>query len=828
MNPTSSFLLNGVTTNGHSNGNPGQRLSEGGFSIAARSDTTNSEPGAGDADRVVESADGPRESEAGDGVAEHCADENAEQVVAETGYETADVEGIAVEGEEASLADPAGPDDLQSAGSSTAESVVRTRLREFSEAFERFSHGVVPALEVLGRRLEEAQIPVCEPGLLSQVRDLVHQFRQLRDKVANQQAYVLIFGPLKSGKSTFMNAMCGQYVSEVTSLPAYPCMVHVSHVPEPESANTLRLYNDQTVVIHDADHLREHIDEAHQQLIRTMREVESQGESFDPATHLPEAIRRVDVHLPAHQLAESGAVLVDTPGLYTRMRFGYDRMTRDFRNAAASAIFIVKTDNLFLEQVFEEFSELLELFSRIFLVVNIDSSKRDLAPDGSLRPSLEHSDPERIVQAFRDLAMTAPLKAAADQGRLKIYPVDLLGAAGSRLSAAREAAGLEDANTLVAPDAESEPVEPRTIRSTADFDQLMTDLTDYLNSSEYLREFLRDSLWRAGSLLDEAGRLGREDARSRLEQYQAKLEHQRSELRGKEEAVARLRKVEWAEACRPALEAMTAAFEEQGLEVRGSLEKYIGTRLDGWFRGDESLHSLYESVRSEVARATRCFADLFQEDSRRRLTLQPEAMHLPGAVSQAIHRAEIGWQLGTRHLFSRLPAGPTISEGFEAMDAREVPVRKGFWDWLLFRRQMVVQQRILGDFANPDEPIPAPIKARRLGQAGRSVLGQQLARVVSSTLIEVSQTFPQASARRFVESLAEWLNQTLTSEEADLGRKLDELKPRISVAEQLMAAWMEMDERIESARSELPSLERRFAAAPESSADGQPAIDDQA
>ena len=52
----------------------------------------------------------------------------------------------------------------------------------------------------------------------------------------------------------------------------------------------------------------------------------------------PEAIRRVDVSLPAGQLGKSGAVLVDTPGLYARMRFGYDRMTREFRNAAACAI----------------------------------------------------------------------------------------------------------------------------------------------------------------------------------------------------------------------------------------------------------------------------------------------------------------------------------------------------------------------------------------------------------------------------------------------------------------------------------------------------------
>jgi ribosome biogenesis GTPase A len=42
---------------------------------------------------------------------------------------------------------------------------------------------------------------------------------------------VLIFGPLKSGKSTLMNAIAAAYVSEVSSLPAYPCLVCVRVEP---------------------------------------------------------------------------------------------------------------------------------------------------------------------------------------------------------------------------------------------------------------------------------------------------------------------------------------------------------------------------------------------------------------------------------------------------------------------------------------------------------------------------------------------------------------------------------------------------------------------
>ena len=120
------------------------------------------------------------------------------------------------------------------------------------------------------------------------------------------------------------------------------------------------------------------------------------------------------------------------------MKFGYDQMTREFRDTASCAIFVVKTDNLFLEQVFEEFQSLLELFSRIFLVVNVDTTKMDLRPDGSLAPSLEREDPVRVIEAFETLAMSAPLKNAVDEGRLRIYPVDLLRAASTRLQSQLE------------------------------------------------------------------------------------------------------------------------------------------------------------------------------------------------------------------------------------------------------------------------------------------------------------------------------------------------------------------------------------------------------
>src|SRR5436190_32224 len=165
-------------------------------------------------------------------------------------------------------------------------------------------------------------------GLQNPLRELRHQLTALCDKVLEQQAYVLIFGPLKSGKSTLMNAIAGTWVSEVSSLPAYPCLVFVSAGPQREYVVTA--YDGSKRTYRDAKELSAHIDHAHGDLAAAIRAAEQRGVAFDPQEHFAQAIRRVDVRVPGSELASTGAVLVDTPGLYTRMRFGYDRMTRDF------------------------------------------------------------------------------------------------------------------------------------------------------------------------------------------------------------------------------------------------------------------------------------------------------------------------------------------------------------------------------------------------------------------------------------------------------------------------------------------------------------------
>ena len=130
---------------------------------------------------------------------------------------------------------------------------MRTLLSQFCEEFDSILRALIHPAHETAAALSAASDELSCKSLRPPLVDLALQLESLADKVAEQQAYVLIFGPLKSGKSTLMNALAGTYVSEVSSLPAYPCMVYVAHAPEREY--TVTRYSGATQIYSDPEDL---------------------------------------------------------------------------------------------------------------------------------------------------------------------------------------------------------------------------------------------------------------------------------------------------------------------------------------------------------------------------------------------------------------------------------------------------------------------------------------------------------------------------------------------------------------------------------------------
>ncbi len=674
---------------------------------------------------------------------------------------------------------------------------MRTVLSQFCDEFESEFRPILDPVQHAAEALAGAPQDISARRMLPALRDLRHQMQTLIDKVAEQQAYVLIFGPLKSGKSTFMNALSSAYVSEVTCLPAYPCMVYVSHADEPHIVVTH--YDGRTATFTQREALHEVVANAHRQLTRRIREVEAEGEVFDPAVHMPDAIRKIDVKINIPDLARSGAVLVDTPGLYSRMKFGYDRMTRDFRNAAACAIFVVKTDNLFLEQVFDEFTELLQLFSRIFLVVNLDSAKKDLLPDGTLAPSLEHENPWEIIEAFENLSMTAPLKEAADDGRLSIYPVDLLGAASRRILAHSEG---------VAP-AAADADQPG---GQADFESLLGDLTDFLNSNEYLKAFLEDSLRRSRTLTVELKEALEDETVKQLGREVSSLNGQRDEARTAADTIDRLRQVKWSDHVQGLGPWLTDRVGRLAREVKTDAATPVSTAIDQWFESGASLNDLLEKELLPIFASAQTQLVRDAEDSlKHRAAEDVVGLSATEDLLSDLRAVGIDMTKTAEVALGGLKANAAVASPRPELSAEEIPVRRKFGDWFLFRSGVSVRRRLFGAPERPDAEIAAPVKADRLGPPAREAIRDAIMTRLEKMVDTVAGGLPDQLVRGYAERFEQDLGAQLEQAGKQANERFEELVRRLSAAEQAHDGLNALGSKLSTVSSSLHVLTERFS-----------------
>lgn len=662
---------------------------------------------------------------------------------------------------------------------------MRTQLGTYCQQFDGTLRPVLHDLDLALQALEKASEETPSKSLHVPLLELQHQLRALCDKVAEQQAYVLIFGPLKSGKSTLMNAIAASYVSEVSSLPAYPCLVFVRAGKKREYVVTC--YDGSTRRFGDANKLHDDIAKAHTELAQAIRKAENQGLTFDPQEHFQAAIRRVDVHVPDSELEKTGAVLVDTPGLYTRMRFGYDRMTRDFRDAAACAIFVVKSDTLFLEQVFAEFQQLLDLFSRIFLVVNVDSHKRDVGPDGKLVPSLEQSRPEEVLKAFEQLAMSAPLQKAAKDGRVKMYPVDLLHAASNRLSKDKQG------------------------KAPAGFDAFEKDLSEYLASSEYLSAFLRDSLQRAEGLLGEMqSHFEAEDARE-LELRLVELDEEHGWLSGEKQRVDQALQLDWTETFARSRRDVDAEVERAARDHGAKLLRTLGASIDTWFLSSQSLEWLVQGQWSPLVRDYReavldAGSKAFEQSGQ-----QIDAgFDLPDGISELARRAGIDLRALRAHAYESVGKVQWPKHAAVPVDVRKIPIKKGVMDRLAFRSLDKVRQRLFGAIDKPDAKIPGKDKAKHLGEAGRLHLHQCVAQFRGELLPQTTDSLGRHFGQNFVGAASKMLHEQLSAYAPRLQQKLDEIDRERTYLMNVATPLRDLGKLTSGTRTKLAALGSQF------------------
>ena len=640
---------------------------------------------------------------------------------------------------------------------------------EFSEVLFPLAESLGDAVHMLEDVGEESLAPLTMT--FSNVR---HRLEALVNKVQGQEAYVLLFGPLKSGKSTLLNAISAGYVSEVTSLPAYPCMVNMKYGEEPKYS-VIR-YSGRKDQVDTPDELKKLLEQSHRTLSERVRAIEDFGEEFDPIVHLPSAIRRVQVELPVENLRESGTVLVDTPGLYSKMKFGYDAMTQDFRDSAACAVFVVKTDNLFLEQVFDDFNDLLDQFSRVFVVVNIDSGKQDLCPDGTLTPSMESIDPDQIVKAFESLTMSAPLRRAAEGGRLHLYPIDLCSAAARRLRNGGRPAD------------EAEDGEPDR------FDVFLKDLLDYLNSTDYLLEFMADSIRQSQKLTEEIVGACESEPAEAIRRGQADVHRRMETLEQTRASASRAVDVDWAARFSELRSAQRQAREKSRSELRDQLAERAAQAVDAWYAGDGSLAALREQeLLPRISEAAASYRERVRKQLESVAASPRMGLSLPDEIEADIRAIEIDLDEVGARVLKELPAAGEEKVPVQ-LSLDRIPIRRRLWDKLLFRSPSSLRRKLFGPPESQDRPVPPGAKSRILGPEARESMLKLVETACDRLFDQAERQHGEGPMRAFTDGCVKAVASQLTGKERQLARDMKEAEATAEKLGRLESTFRQLGE----------------------------------
>jgi energy-coupling factor transporter ATP-binding protein EcfA2 len=711
---------------------------------------------------------------------------------------------------------------------------LETFCQQFTAALEPFSQALDQGTETLRAATDGEPLQT----VLSDLQDNRHRLKILLDKASEQNTYLVIFGPLKSGKSTLMNAISGAYVSEVSSLPAYPCLVYVKE-GESHGFSTTAFNGDQ--INYDShDELHGSLEAAHEALAKRLRQADAEKTPFNPAQDFTEAIRRIDFTMPAPYLQESGTILVDTPGLYTKMKYSYGQLTRDFRDTAACAVFVVKTDNLFFEQVFEEFADLLDVFSRVFLVVNIDSSKQDLSPDGSLKPSLERDHPERIFEAFENLTVSAQIRSAIDSGRLRIYMIDLLQTAARSL---KDGGTSEPEQSVSAGTTDDNQVDDSSEDSTENletdqtnvtesavpaaqpsetavhsgprlgFENFLQDLTEYLNSNEYITEFMADSLRQARSILLEVKERTHApeiaEFRAGIESLQQRMEEAEQRLR----TLDQVRNHKWA----GPLEELSSEIRQQVTEHYGSvlpkLEKDLHGEVEAWAETDESMRDLIEdricakisdTCKSSRARATELFDSACRARNGGVRTSDDVGRYLQ-SLDLSFDEIYTAFQPTVRERFETASGLPDASGIQEAL-----PLRKRFIDWILLRSETRLRRHILGADNPSERPIPSSVKAKRLDGEAISELCGSVSDYARRCCLEVLIDELEKLLREYSEVFQLEARKRLDTRQEDLQKEHDDAQRQVALHTDVIGALDELEAASDQLNTQVVELDGEF------------------
>jgi hypothetical protein len=398
------------------------------------------------------------------------------------------------------------------------------------------------------------------------------------------------------------------------------------------------------------------------------------------------------------------------------------------------------------------------------------------------------------------------MKRAADEGRLRMYAVDLLKAASDRLTRAGEP------HLQGPPSSEEGGGEVHDTRTH--FEAFLGDLIGYLDGDDYLIGFLRDGLRRAEALARRADELARDRSVETLDERIADLEATRQEAARRRQSLERLRAHEWESSFEALRDELDGRVRERTRELAARTVRAIDEALDAWFRSDASLQELIdEDVVPIVSSCKRELAQTVSDGLRREATTPSAGAQLAQATLEDLLIAGVRLEELSDAALRRVGGVVRSPDPRPPLAPADIPVHKGFGDWMLFRGRDKVRERLFGPPEAPTERIPADVKQKRLGDEAREAMRAKIVDHAEAFVAETGKRARTTVVESYVEAICEALRPRLSEESGSVTGELDELERRLGGCREVRATLERLERSAASARAELERLGARYEVA---------------
>jgi Arc/MetJ family transcription regulator len=340
------------------------------------------------------------------------------------------------------------------------------------------------------------------------------------------------------------------------------------------------------------------------------------------------------------------------------------------------------------------------------------------------------------------------------------------------------------------------------------FEDLAGDLGAYLNSNEYLREFLADSVRRAHGLLEELGEVTNHESVQDLADQQRMLRGELESARQKRKALQRVAKIDWNHQLSELANEITAQLGQETRRLHETATMTLSGAIESWFETDDSLDQLstqrvqgvLDGARDTLGRVAREQISRLSADGARWLTdasvredLRTAGLDLPALLASAVRAG--GQNAG-------------LTEVESALACENIPVRKTLWDWLLLRSVNKVRRKVMGDGG---EPIDPDTKAKRLGDAGRDAMRRLVVDQLESLLSEGANDLPRRVVAGAVQDLSKAVARESKALTGQVEQQIQQTEALLAQAQKILGATDELRDAVNNASSQLESLDESYA-----------------